>query len=361
MRHFPLTFIVSCVGLLLLVTRVRSKNRVAISDRMTNDANLSILRAIKISGHAPTQGYLLNLLYEHAGWNVGPRVMVDLGSMAAQGPGHNESDVNVWIDVFSKQHGYIFALDILPGLTQHIESVLKILTTGLNISYDVHLGALTQKNGDSINFTSMSIDFEKQCRCYLWGRQLKRHIKVDVEHAWVKNNKCKWDALEGRGHINHLCRVNRQIHGLSPSTLPFTYFDYRNVELPTITLDTLYRSEIKRHIDFLKVDIDQRWETWIDGGRELVASHRFSIASVEYDIRHFSNASEMFSSIEKYNEFLNTRDYRMLLKVPYVRSRKFVHNDNLRFKKTGFVPITSRYSGVFKGKWGHWTTGCNHI
>ena len=30
----------------------------------------------------------------------------------------------------------------------------------------------------------------------------------------------------------------------------------------------------------------------------------------------------------------------MLLKVPYVRSRKFVHNDNLRFKKTGFVPIT---------------------
>ena len=137
----------------------------AISDCMTNDVNLSILRAIRISGHAPTQGYLLNLLYEHAGWNVGPRVMVDLGSMAAQEPGHNESDVNVWINVFLKQHGYIFALDILPGLTQHIESVLKILTTGLNISYDVHLGALTQKSGDCINFTSMSIDLKYNHGC----------------------------------------------------------------------------------------------------------------------------------------------------------------------------------------------------
>ena len=231
-------------------------------------------------------------------------------------------------------------------MTQHAESLIR---NHDNFDYGVHLGPLSNEDGEYVNFTKMSIDFHKQCNCFKWGRRaLKKYVQVnrirkEVEHVWIVAKECPWDKLEAKGHTNHVCRVNRQLLGLSPSKLPFQNFDYRKVELPTITLDTLHKNEIQRHIDFLKIDIDQAWDNWMNGLKEMVDFQRFSIATIEYDVQDYShNFFVMYSVIDKYAKYFLSKGYSMLLKVPCeYHGKATTKGTNHYYFKTGFIPVNS--------------------
>ena len=101
-----------------------------------------------------------------------------------------------------------------------------------------------------------------------------------------------------------------------------------------LSIDTIWRRWLEsRRIDFLKIDIDSPWPSFLPGMEELLNAHAFSVATVEIDLQ--AAPGDEFA-IDHFNDVLWSHGYGMFLKY----NCDPPHAD---VQRTSFYPIHGRY------------------
>jgi len=192
------------------------------------------------------------------------RVFVDLGSAAGAGPFQNTSDGLIWLTYFNHS-GHVFSLDLEEDFAIDLAERFRNaapFNAATRIALDVVVAALSAGNSGLV--TTGSGPSGKQC------------LKA----------KSYWDAKEAQqlmthGEADHFCRVPRWRAGYGdarvrarwpnfPPPAPELRVDGAYI-VKSLTMDDIWSEGLLRaHVDFLKIDVDLKWDR-IDGGfRDIV-------------------------------------------------------------------------------------------
>lgn len=222
-----------------------------------------------------------------------PRLMIDLGCHAGHSAWLNVSDATLFLDYFNHSGSAVivadafedFALDMVHRLNE-VEpySRMGVEATGVFAAMNRH--------------DDRSVDMRGFAQTWV---------------ACCAGKWCSWKYREAVGDVDHYCRITRQRLGLNTNitgslSLPPSSFDadlflqlldgtspssmragkwdghwhVRPYMVSTMRADTLWRRYGRgRHVDFIKIDVDQSWkQIGIEG---LLEERAFSVMVIEVD------------------------------------------------------------------------------
>ena len=194
------------------------------------------------------------------------RVFVDLGSSPGAGPFQNTSDGLIWLTYFNHS-GHVFSLDLeedfAVDLAERFRNVPPF-NAATHVARDVVVAALSAGNRGVV--TTGSGPSGKQC--------LKTKLYWDAKEA---------QQLMTHGEADHFCRVPRWRAGYGdarvrarwpnfPPPAPDLRVDGAYV-VKSLTMDDIWNEGLLRaHVDFLKIDVDLKWDSIGRGFRDIVNS-----------------------------------------------------------------------------------------
>jgi hypothetical protein len=281
-------------------------------------------------------------------------VFVDLGSSPGAGPFQNTSDGLIWLTYFNHS-GHVFSLDLeedfAVDLAERFRNVPPF-NAATHVARDVVVAALSAGNRGVV--TTGSGPSGKQC--------LKTKLYWDAKEA---------QQLMTHGEADHFCRVPRWRAGYGdarvrarwpdfPPPAPDLRVDGAYV-VKSLTMDDIWNEGLLRaHVDFLKIDVDLKWDSIGRGFRDIVSSRAFSVLSFEVDpvVTGYDDVTAFTADVDRLVNMFTEYDYGVFLKWPCgvrgiwhlvgsPKSHMFQEapspNSGITYMHTAYLPISGRY------------------